>query len=261
MKQNFTLFSDYFALRDNRLTRLDPRVKALMTLAVVLASVGSSQPVFPLVAFAACLAAMFYIRIPIRIIIMRLLPVASLVAVLVLLRGILSGSTPIYGGSVLGIDVSIKAEGLAEGGLMGARVAGAISAVMLLSFTTSAPQLYAALRWFRVPKLWVEIASMVYRYVFVILERARCTILAQRARLGYTGFSRSLNSIGILGGTVFLRAFEQGEDTYRAMLARGYNGTIPTAGLPVIGAGRAFALLSALAGTGAVFVIFERAFM
>jgi len=244
MKHTFTLFSDYFALRDNWLTRFDPRLKVLIVLAVILSVVSSTQVVLPLFVLVLCLGCMLSIGIPVRAVLARFAPVAGVLIVLIGLRSFLVGVTPLWTFSVFGHGVVCTSEGVREGVLIGSRVAGAISVVMLSSFITPVPQLYATLLWCRAPKIWVEIAAMVYRYVFVILERARSAILSQRARLGYAGTMRSLHSVGILAGSVFMRAFEQAEDTHRAMLARGYTGTLPTGKLGALGTRRLAALIT-----------------
>lgn len=258
MKHTFTLFSDYFALRDNWLTRIDPRVKVTAIVALILSVVFSSQLYLPLLVLSLCLGCMLSIRIPIRTLLLRFAPVAGVLIVLIGLRSFLVGTTPLYTVSLFGRDLVLTSEGVQEGVLIGSRVAGALSAVMLSSFITPAPELYSTLLWFRAPRIWVEIAAMVYRYVFVILERARSAILSQRARLGYVGTMRSLNSIGILAGTVFMRAFEQAEGTHRAMLARGYTGTMPTGRLGALGAGRLCAMLAICALIAGGYFMIER---
>lgn len=258
MKQTFTLFSDYFALRDNRLTRFDPRLKVVVVVALILSVVFSTQVFMPLLVFVFCLGCMLSIGIPLRTISVRFIPVAFVLIVLVGLRSFLVGATPLHTFNIFGYDLTITTEGVREGLLIGSRVLGAVSAVMLSSFITTVPQLYSTLLWFHAPAIWVEIAAMVYRYVFVILERARSTILSQRARLGYVGTLRSLNSIGILAGTVFMRAFEQAEGTYRAMVARGYTGTMPVGKLDAFGAGRLAALLAVCGLITGGYFMFER---
>lgn len=257
MKHTFTLFSDYFALRDNWLTRFDPRVKVLAVLVVIVAVVLSRQALLPAGVLLGCLGCLWSVRVPARVVLVRMAPVALVVAVLVLLRGVAAGPWPWAAGAG-GPGAAAPDAGLREGLLIGSRVAGAMAAVMLSSFITPAPQFYATLRWLRAPALWVELAALVYRYVFVILERAGSTVLAQRARLGYVGPRRALQSIGILAGTVFLRAFEQAEGTHRAMCARGYNGTLPTVALAPLGRRRAVALAGFGAGVAALYRVCER---
>lgn len=258
MQQTFALFSDYFALRSNRLSRFDPRLKALTAVALILSVVFSSRPFWPLLVLAMSLGCMFSIKIPVRVALLRFVPVIIVLAVLMVLRSFLVGGVPLCGFRLLGHAFTVTREGAREGALIAGRVAGAISVVMLSGFITPVPQFYSALLWFRVPEIWVEIASMVYRYIFVIIERARNAILSQRARLGYAGVRRSLHSIGILSGVVFVGAFEQAEGTHRAMIARGYTGRMPTGALPALKKSDLAAMVLVCALIACLYFVFER---
>ncbi len=52
---------------------------------------------------------------------------------------------------------------------------------------------------------------------------------AQRVRLGYYNWRRSMSSLGILGGSLILRAYDRAERVFEAMTARGYTGTMTIA--------------------------------
>jgi cobalt/nickel transport system permease protein len=49
---------------------------------------------------------------------------------------------------------------------------------------------------------------------------------AQELRLGYSGLIKRLRSTSLLIGSLFIRTLEQGERTFTAMNARGYDGNI-----------------------------------
>jgi cobalt/nickel transport system permease protein len=49
---------------------------------------------------------------------------------------------------------------------------------------------------------------------------------AQELRLGYSGLKKRLRSTSLLIATLFIRTLEQGERTFTAMSARGYDGNI-----------------------------------
>ena len=63
-------------------------------------------------------------------------------------------------------------EGALHGALLGTRVLGAVSVLLLLSSTARAHQIFNALRWFGVPKGWVEVGMLMYRYIFMLLDLA-----------------------------------------------------------------------------------------
>ena len=72
----------------------------------------------------------------------------------------------------------------------------------------------------------MELALLVYRYIFVLLEEIITIKDAQKVRLGYCNWRQSLRSLGILGGSLILRAYDRAERVFEAMVARGYTGTM-----------------------------------
>jgi cobalt/nickel transport system permease protein len=113
--------------------------------------------------------------------------------------------------------------------LLGAKVLGAVSVTLLLCSVTPAHKIFHALRRMHVPRGWVEIAMLMYRYIFSLLDHASEGAAAQRLRLGYAGVRRSVASLGTLAGTVLVRSFDQARQTHDAMTLRGYTGDFPFA--------------------------------
>ncbi len=144
----------------------------------------------------------------------------------------MTGTTP-----VASIDLGFwrliaTREGLLGGALIACRVLGAVGIVMVLCQTTPTQELFAALSWAKVPHTWIEIAALMYRYLYILLEQAACVVSAQRVRLGYCGLRRSFQSLGSLTGIVILRSLDQAEKSHEAMMARGYRGRLPLPRLP-----------------------------
>jgi cobalt/nickel transport system permease protein len=123
-------------------------------------------------------------------------------------------------------------EGLAAGLLIGSRVLGGVAVMLRLSGTMTFEELVAVLEWFRVPRTWLEISLLMYRYVFQFFEQGAEVVSAQKIRLGYAGVGSGLQSLGSLAGIVLLRSMEQAERTCEAMVARGGDGLIPLPTLP-----------------------------
>lgn len=223
----FDLFFDIFACRDNALSRVDPRPKLAIALALILAAITSSRAFLPLGVAMGCLATMMALRVPLRLILLRLAAPLGVVCVLVLLQAFLIDGTILFRLDLAGFFLTATQEGLLRGALLASRVLGAVSVVLLLSAVTPAYRLFHALRWFRVPQAWVELALLVYRYIFVLVEQAADVAAAQRVRLGYSSPSRSLGSMGVLAGTVMARSLDQALRTHEAMMLRGYHGQFP----------------------------------
>ena len=49
---------------------------------------------------------------------------------------------------------------------------------------------------------------------------------SQKTRLGYHNYMSWMNCLASLAGMVFIRTWEQGEISYKALASRGYNGQL-----------------------------------
>ena len=91
-------------------------------------------------------------------------------------------------------------EGLLDGALIASRVLGSVGIVLVLCTFTPAHEIFAALRWARVPRTWIEIAMLMYRSIFTPLRAGRQRARGAEGRLGYATLRRSLRSLGSLAG-------------------------------------------------------------
>lgn len=254
----FELFSDIYADRNNRFTRMDARAKlfaAAVTLGAVIAAPG---PTLPLVVWSLCVIALVSIRIGAKMIALRMAPAISMAAVLLAVNMLMLGATPVVHFSIGGWHLAIMKEGLHQGGLLAARVIGATGVLLFLGFTTPAHRIFAALRWYGAPESWVELAVSVYRHIFTLIDAASDMYSAQRVRLGYTGARRAVGSAGVLAGSVLLRSLEQASRTHEAMVTRGYTGNTVMGPLPrVVKADAAAAVVWAVCVLSALGVVWR----
>jgi cobalt/nickel transport system permease protein len=159
-------------------------------------------------------------------------PLAAALLVLVL-EAFMTAGTPVATLTLGPCRLVASAEGLRHGGLIAARVLGSVGMLLVLCRSASAERIFAALRWARVPRTWIEVAMLMHRYTFTLFEVAGSILAAQKIRLGYARASRlsalaeRLRSMGNLVGMVVLRSIEQAERTHEAMLVRGYRGALP----------------------------------
>ena len=250
------IFSDLFARQDNVLTRVDPRTKLIVALAALSVVIFSPTPALPLSVFVLCVAATVAIGVPARLIALRLTAPLGIASVLLVLQSVFTGATPLW--TVLGITVT--REGWHTGLLMASRVLGGMSVMLLLSSVTPAHRIFLALRAMGMSKGWVEIAMLMYRYIFVLLDLTADVTDAQRVRLGYSSVRRGISSAGVVAGVVVLRAVDQAVRTNEAMRARGYKGDIPLGVLPPLTRGDAWIIggaALALSGLLALEVLFK----
>jgi cobalt/nickel transport system permease protein len=141
------------------------------------------------------------------------------------------------------------------GSLAGHALAGS-AAVLLLATTTPMSDLLPALRRLRVPEAVVEVASVIYRLLFVLLESLRTIREAQTARMGYSSVRRSYRSSGVLAAAVLTRSWDRARRMQEGLAGRGMETGLRV--LPeVLPSSRAFLAASAagLAGIVAVTVV------
>ncbi len=198
------VFSDYFACKDNFLTRIDARIKILFVFTAIIITLISRTPQAPLAIAILSLFSLISIRIPLKVILLRIFVPLVLTGLIFLLY------------------LTVYKESFSRGLLVIEKVIGCSFAVIFLSMTTPINALLNASLWFKIPKIWVEIAVISYRYCFVLLEDIITIRDAQKVRLGYSSLSRSIRSFSELIGTIFIRAYDQSLATYEAMQSRGY---------------------------------------
>jgi cobalt/nickel transport system permease protein len=166
-------------------------------------------------------------RIPYKLVVERFLESAFIIIMIVLLKTFFSGEVVFFSIKVFGLEIIGHKDGLLNGVLIGGRVISAVSVLVVLGFSMPFTQFIAALSWFKIPKGFLEILMFAGKYIFVIREEAEVIYGAQKNRLGYSNLKRSLNSFGVLAGSLTLKAFDHSQNSVAAMVQRGYNGNIP----------------------------------
>lgn len=220
------VFSESFAQKKNYLTEIDTRIKIVFTVMTMIMILLSRNINAPLVVFLLSSIFLWAIRIPVKVILIRLATPLGLAGVIFLIQIFFYGVTPIVRFNLWGIHLVGYKEGLLRGSLIMAKVVGATSLVTFLSMTTPVNKLFNAARWFRVSNAWIEIAMFTYRYIFVLLEDTVTIKNAQKVRLGYSSLARSLRSFGELMGSTVIRTYDRSVAVYESMMLRGYNGTM-----------------------------------
>jgi cobalt/nickel transport system permease protein len=83
-----------------------------------------------------------------------------------------------------------------------------------------------AMRRFGCPKVLVTQLQFTYRYMVVVVEEAVGMDRARKAR-GFGRNSYPLRMWGRMVGQLLVRSYERATRIYRAMLSRGFDGTMP----------------------------------
>lgn len=221
-------FQERFQPGDSALHQLDPRVKVVTTLALILGVVTTPDrawPAYPLLwALLGTLAALGQVS-P-----WRMARLAGLALPFALAAVTLMFTTP--GQPVAAfLGLTITDAGLARFVAIVIKSWLAVQAALLLSMTTPFADLIWALGSLRVPATLVAIIAFMYRYLFTLRDEAERLIRARAARSGSEQGARHGGSLrwraavaGGMIGNLFLRSLERSERVYAAMQSRGYRG-------------------------------------
>ncbi|MAF85166.1 MAG: cobalt ECF transporter T component CbiQ [Dehalococcoidales bacterium] len=226
MSHKDKLFSDVFVHRENLVTRIEARTKISFTVVALVINLLSPTIYTPIAIALFCLATLIAVGIPPKLLGLRLAMPLVMAGVVLITQIFFYGTTTLFILPVLGFNLVGYEEGLARGLLIMYRVIGGVSLILFLSMSTPMNKLLMAATWFQAPKIFVELALLVYRYIFVLLEEIVTVKDAQRIRLGYHNWRQSMRSLGVLGGSLILRTYDRAERVFEAMIARGYSGTV-----------------------------------
>lgn len=206
------------AAGDSPVHRLDPRVKIIGLIGLVVVSV--TMPPGAWYAFAAIVATLLVLaavaRLPPGHVLRRMnVEIPFLLAAAVL-------PFTAEDGVRLGITVAVK-------------ITVGVLAMIVLSSTTPFPRLLRGFSALRAPRLLLAIVSFMWRYLHVLGDEVSRMKTAREAR-GYSpNWVWQAASSGPLIATMFIRALERGERVYLAMLSRGYAGNLPEGlGVPLV---------------------------
>jgi cobalt/nickel transport system permease protein len=213
---------------DSPIHRLDARVKLLGLLAVLVIAVTTPPSRF--MAFAGYLALLIGVSVAARIppvrLARRVLPLLGFVAVVAVFIPFLHQPTDT---AAIRIDAGFVT--VSEPGVMlfwNALVKAGIGILCaaLLGATTHFPDLLEGLERLRVPRVAVALTGFTYRYLFVLADEALRMLRARDARCYGGRWLWQSKVIGLMVGTLFVRAHDRAERVYGAMLARGFTGTL-----------------------------------
>jgi cobalt/nickel transport system permease protein len=105
---------------------------------------------------------------------------------------------------------------------LAARALGCASAMNFLSLTTPLVDLIDAARRLRVPAVLVDMMTVIYRFIFVLLESLERMRTAQESRMGYASFRRGMSSAALLATRLFVETYQRGQRLQTALESRGY---------------------------------------
>lgn len=224
------LFADDVARERGLLQALDVRVKILTIVALLVTTAFARSIPMLIVLYALTLVLAVASRLSLWFFLKRVWLFVPLFTAVVVLPATLNVVTPgtvvIPLGTWFGHPIGVTSEGLHGATIIVIRVATSISLAVLLTLTTPWNRLLGGLRALFVPKMFVLVLGMAYRYIFQLLGAVEDMYLARRAR----SVTRDVHApagrrfVAASAGALFGKTHTLSEEVYLAMVSRGYTG-------------------------------------
>lgn len=222
------LYAEELAAINGALQRLDPRVKVVGILALIVAVALARNILVILALFGVALLLALLSHVPLRTLAARVWLGALLFTGTLALPAIfITPGTIVYRLPLLGWPIT--AQGLTGATYLISRVETAATFSLLLVLCTPWIQVLKALRVLRVPVVFVVILGMTYRYIFLMLQTARDMFESRQSRMvGVLDSAdrRRLASASV--GVLLSKTFQLSNEVYMAMLSRGFRGEVYT---------------------------------
>jgi cobalt/nickel transport system permease protein len=210
----------------NKLRLVDTRLKVIFAISTLLITIASTSPIPPFVAFiTATILILFAAKIKVRIFLLLLLTPLFFGLVNLLMMSLFFGyaDSPLYSFEILSQVFIVQKEGVNIGLLVASRTLSASACLFFLALTTPMTELFTGLKWLRIPEVVIELAMIIYRYIFVFLEEAqRMRLASQMRREG--NFRTKIEVFSMIVSTLLLRSIHQGDKLFIAMNSRCYDG-------------------------------------
>lgn len=230
-KASVTLLGENNARRSGYLQQLDPRGKVigLLALIVVVTNLHRLAVLLALYAFALLLACLSHLSLP--TLLKRVWFAVPLFVGALALPATLNVVTP--GVSLITLwthpFISVTESGLLLAFSLLLRVGIAVTFAAILTLSTRWNDLLRALRILFVPRLFISVLAMTYRYLAVLMQAADDQFVARRSRtVGHSDNARGRRFVGASMGALFGKTLALSEEVYSAMLSRGFDGDMRT---------------------------------
>ena len=227
------MFGDEIASGAGLLQRIDARVKlvTMLGLLVSAALVRNTTVLAGLYALTLAVAAASHIRLSFFIKrVWLFIPIFTGIVVLPATLNIITNGQIVLplGSWWFGQPIGITSQGLQAAALIVSRVAVSISIVVLLTLTTPWAKLMAGLRALYVPRMFIQVMGMAYRYIFYLLGSVDDMYTARKSRL--VGADKDLKAgrsfVSASAGALFGKAHALSDEVHQAMVSRGYTGDV-----------------------------------
>jgi cobalt/nickel transport system permease protein len=216
-----SVFAERIARGAGLLQELDPRLKILSAVLLLLAVSLSHSLLVILILYFLALVLAFFSKIPLGFFIKRVWLLIPFFTGVVALPALFITPGPVLAHLPLGLVITQT--GFTTALFLLLRVGTSVSVAVLLMLTTPWNSVLKALGVLRVPAIIILILGMTYRYIHLLLHLTNDMFLSRKSRL-----LRRMNGpeerrmIAATSGTLLNKSLQVSSEVYLAMQSRGF---------------------------------------
>ncbi len=215
---------DKFAYQDSAIHRLDARIKFIAAVAysLVVISLPKTSLSLVLCSLVGPFAVLVIAEIPLKFILRQMIIVSPFIVMLALTSIFYDRTEVVKPFGPFKITTTV---GVLRCISIVLKFAVTITTLMALICTTKFNLLLTAMNKLGMPRLLTIELGLLYRYIFVLIDKAQHILRARAIRkLRNLGFKRELKISGAMAGSLFLSSLETSSRVNMAMDARGFDG-------------------------------------
>jgi cobalt/nickel transport system permease protein len=222
----FTFDSERLAKEKGLLQSLDPRVKIVAILPLVLIAALTRQLNVVVALFAVAVVVALLSKVPLSTLAKRVwFAVLTFTGLISAPAIFLTPGRAIYSLPLVGWTVT--AQGLRAAAFLVMRAETAATFSVLVVLCTPWSNVLKALRVLRLPTVLVVILGMTYRYIFLLLRTAHDMFVSRKSRMVGQLEGRQLRQVATASaGVLMSKTLQLSEEVYLAMRSRGFRGEV-----------------------------------
>jgi cobalt/nickel transport system permease protein len=237
------IVSEAVARRSGLMQALDPRIKIITTLAIIVSVSIMRSPLTIwgvygftlLLAVASSVSLLFFIK---RV--WLFIPLFSAIIVVPALFNVVTPGEPVWtvfhlsrgydiGPYHIPETIAVTRQGVLTAVTFIGRVSASVSLAVLLTLTTLWSELLQALRVLKVPRIFILILGMTYRYIILLVHTLYDIHVARKSRtIQYGSTASEQRWVASRMGYLLKKTYLISQDVYNAMLSRGFCGDVRT---------------------------------
>jgi cobalt/nickel transport system permease protein len=236
-----SLISEGYTQRNGFLQSIDPRVKLISLLILIVAVSMTRQIEVLFIVYLLTLALAVISRIDLLFFIKRVwvfVPIfAGIIVIPIIFNVFMAGDNLVtiatlgngtyIGPFLLPSTIYITKQGTISAATFMLRVATCVSLTVLLVLTTKRFVLFKSLRSLHMPKVYVLTLDMCYRYIFFLMDAIRDFFTAKKSRTVTTlPLREEQRWVAGRMGYMLIKSLDTSERVHKAMLSRGFNGDV-----------------------------------